>query len=213
MNVMINYSPENVAVLIDANATLTEVSFAMESVTGYFIGRGVSGFECIRSSGQQGNCILSIKPLSKAGPMEISKVGTIAYAISQGLFPEDIPASQLFQVEHDFEKSISDGQHKHGTMKKQVSLLGSKKEGKDTVSIIESFYLKPDLPLTVLSFGLADMFTGLFALDCEYIKWQGSLKKTQLYIKHNITEEALKRFLMSNHDYDINRKVSSLSRS
>ena len=91
------------------------------------------------------------------------------------------------------------------------SVVGKKQDGSNTTSIVESYDLMPDLPLTVLTYGISDMFTGLFALNVNYVKWQGSLKQVQLYIRHALSDKQLGDFLLSNKDYDIDRKVSTLS--
>ena len=91
------------------------------------------------------------------------------------------------------------------------SVVGRKSEGSNCTSIIESYDLKPEIPVTILTYGLGDLFTGLFALNVNYIKWQVSLKLVQLYIRHNLTDKQLSQFVLTNSDYDIRRKVSTLS--
>jgi hypothetical protein len=207
MNVLISYDLDSCTASITADSTLTEVAFAVESAASHFLGRGVNRFDCTRTRQDNGNCVLTFKALKKSGPMVLSKVGSIGYAVEENLFPRNIPASENFQLEEKgFEKIVSEGQHKHGSV-----VVGRKKDGSDTTSIIESFLLRPELPFAILTYGLGDMFTGLFALKCNYVKWQGSLNKVQLYIRHNLTDERLKQFLLSNSDYNIQQKVSTLS--
>jgi hypothetical protein len=141
--------------------------------------------------------------------MQISKVGAIGYAVQSGLIPANIAPGEKFQVEETgFEKIVSEGQHRHGRMS---SVVGRKTEGSNCTSIVESYDLKPEVPVTVLTYGLGDMFTGLFALNVNYVKWQVSLKMVQLYIRHNLTDKRLSEFMLSNSDYDIRRKTSTLS--
>lgn len=207
MNVLINYGLDQCVADVSADCSLTEVAFAVESVASHFLGRGVNRFDCTRIRQENGNCTLNFKALKKSGPMVLSKVGSIGYAVEENLFPKSIPAIENFQLEEKgFEKIISEGQHKHGSV-----LVGRKKDGSNTTSIIESFLLRPELPFAILTYGLGDLFTGLFALKCNYVKWQGSLNKVQLYIRHNLTDERLKQFLLSSSDYNIQQKVSTLS--
>lgn len=206
MNILINYDLNQCVVDITGDAALTEVAFAVESVASHFFGRGVNRFDCTRVRQENGNCTLTFKALKKSGPMLISKVCSVGEAVKQHLFPENIPVNEHFQLEETgFETLASEGQHRHGNK------ISNKKEKNKTTSIVESFFLKPELPIDVITYGLGDMFTGLFALNCNYIKWQGSLNKVQLYVRHNLSEEKLKQFLYSNSDYDIKRKVSTLS--
>lgn len=208
MNVIVNYGLEQCVADISADCSLTEVAFAVESAASHFLGRGVNRFDCTRIRQENGNCTLSFKALKKSGPMVLSKVGSIGYAVEENLFPRQISAGENFQLEENgFEKIVSEGQHRHGSI-----VVGRKKVGGETTSIVESFLLRPELPFSILTYGLGDMFTGLFALKCKYVKWQGSLNKVQLYIRHNLTDERLKQFLMSNAaDYNIHQKVSALS--
>jgi len=207
MNVLISYDLDSCTASITADSTLTEVAFAVESAVSHFLGRGVNRFDCTRTRQENGNCVLTFKALKKSGPMVLSKVGSIGYAVEENLFPRNIPASENFQLEEKgFEKIVSEGQHKHVAM-----VVGRKKDGRDTTSIVESFLLRPELPFAILTYGLGDMFTGLFALKCNYVKWQGSLNKVQLYIRHNLSDDRLKKFLLSNSDYNVQQKVSTLS--
>lgn len=207
MNVLINYDLDSCTASITADSTLTEVAFAVESAVSHFLGRGVNRFDCTRTRQENGNCVLTFKALKKSGPMVLSKVGSIEYAVKENLFPRNIAASENFQLEEKgFERIVSEGQHKHGNM-----VVGRKKDDSHTTSIIESFLLRPELPFAILTYGLGDLFTGLFALKCNYVKWQGSLNKVQLYVRHNLTDERMKQFLLSNSDYDIHQKVSTLS--
>lgn len=211
MNISINYGLQECVADISADCVLTEIAFAVESVTSHFLGRGISQFDCTRTRQENGNCTLQFKSLSTlrfTKPMALSKVCSIGYAVGQKYFPSNIHASELFQLgEKGFEKIVSDGQHKHGGS----ILVGRKKGENETTSVIDTFHLKPEVSLDVLTYGLGDMFTGLFALNCNYVKWQGSLNKTQLYIRHKLTEEQLNQFLKSNSDYDIRQKVKNLS--
>ena len=207
MNVLINYGSEQCVADISSDCVLTEIAFAVESVTSHFLGRGVNRFDCLRVRQENGNCTLLFKALKKSGPMVLSKVGSVGYAVEQNIFPRNISASDNFQLEEQgFEKIVSEGQHRHGSF-----VVGRKKEKDKTTSIIESLQLNPKVSFSILTYGLGDMFTGLFALNCSYLKWQGSLNKIQLYIRHNLTDERLKQFLQSNSDYNTRQKVSTLS--
>ena len=206
MNTLVSYGLEKCVADITADCVLTEIAFAVESVASHFLGRGVNRFDCTRIRQENGNCTLHFKALKKSGPMVLSKVCSVGFAVNENLFPRNIPAGENFQFEEKgFENIVSDGQHKHG------SILVRKKEGGESTSIIETFHLKPEVPFDVLTYGLGDMFTGLFALKCNYVKWQGSLNKIQLYIRHRLTEEQLKKFLITNSDYNIHQKVGTLS--
>jgi hypothetical protein len=208
MNVLISYDLDSCTASISADSTLTELAFAVESAVSHFLGRGVNRFECTRTRQENGNCVLNFKALKKSGSMKFSKVASLGSAVDAGILPKNIPGHENFQMEEGFDKVISEGQHKHGT-----AIVGRKKEadGSTWTSIVESFDLNPELPISLLTYGLGDMFTGLFALNCRYLKWQVSIKKTQLYIRHSVSCETLKRFLVATQDYNITQKVSALT--
>jgi hypothetical protein len=208
MNILMNCDLDSCIASISAESTLTEVSFAVEAAACHFLGRGVNRFDCTRTREEKGTCVLKFKALKKSGPMQISKVGSIGSAVESGLIPRKIPANEKFQLEESgFQKIVTEGQHKHGGPR----LASRKQDGSTCTSIIESHDLRPELPLSILSYGLGDMFTGLFALNCHYVKWQVSLDTIQLYIRHNLSDERLAKFLLSNADYVIDQKVSALS--
>ena len=58
-------------------------------------------------------------------------------------------------------------------------------EDRPAACIIMGHEYKSDIPLSVIAYGMSDMFTGLFALGIKKIKWQGSLYGSQLYFNHN----------------------------
>lgn len=213
MNILINYDLESCTASISADSTLTEVAFAVEAAANHFLGRGVNRFECVRTKQPAGTCVLTFKALKKSGPMVLSSVGALGYAVREGTIPAIISPVDKFQVEESgFEKIVSEGQHRHGSLGRMSAMVGRKVEGANCTSIVESYDLKPEIPVTVFAYGLGDMFTGLFALGVNYVKWQISLKLVQLYIRHNLTDEQLAKFLIKNGgDYDIRQKVSALS--
>ena len=211
MNILMNFDLVSCTATISPESSLTEISFAVESAVSHFLGRGVNRFDCTRIRSQDGACVLNFKALKRSGFMQLSRVATIECAVQSGLLPGQIPASEKFQLEETgFEKVVTEGQHKHGFLI-GPKLAGRKRDGSNCTSIIETCDLRPELPLSVLSYGLGDMFTGLFALNCNYVKWQLSQAMSQLYIRHNLSDERLAKFLVSNSDYDIDRKVSTLS--
>lgn len=204
MNILINYDSDSVTSNISGDSELVEISFAIESVLSHFFGRGVHRFDCQRTVENNGSCVLKFKALNKAKAMQFSKVASLRTLANQGYIPQFIKPSQRFQNEEkDFQKYIVPGQHVH------QACLFKTNEGCNT-SIIEQDNLKQDYPLIMLMYGLSDLFTGLFALDVKYFKWQGSLERTQLYFKHNLTDKQISTFLNSKIDYDINRKVHDL---
>lgn len=128
------------------------------------------------------------------------------------MIPQYINPQDKFQVEETgFEKLASEGQHRHGSLGRMSAMVGRKTEGSNCTSIVESYDLQPEIPVTLLSYGLGDMFTGLFALGVNYVKWQVSLKMVQLYIRHSLTDDQLTKFLIKSGDYNIRQKVSALS--
>lgn len=191
---------QHCTVTLAGNSPLTELSFGVEIVASHYLGRKVSRFECKRSKLDNGDCRLEFTALQPSGPIVISKVMNVRDAVSQGFYPRDI--SESFLNESAFSAMAQDGQHRHrGFTSKSDNL---------TTSVVESD-TNPNTTLALLSFGLGDMFTGLFALSVKDVKWQGSVKKTQLYFKHNLSDQIVKEFLTSRQDYDLNRKIKTLT--
>jgi len=198
-------NPRNCIATISGDSLLTEMSFCIETVASHFLGRKVSRFECKRTKLSNGDCQLDFSALKQSGPMVISKVMNIRNAVSQGYYPKFILDSECFLNEPGFSTTpfaASDGQHRHRGYNQKSDAI--------TTSVVESDTNSEAL-LASLSYGLGDMLTGLFALNVKYVKWQGSLKKNQLYFKHDMSEQKLKSFLNSNQDYDLNRKIKTLT--
>jgi len=201
MKIDVVYEPERCFVVASPDTPLADISFSVESAICHFIGRKVARFECRRSRSDNGECVLEFNALKKPGPMAISKVMNLAAAVREGLFPKMILDSDDFFNEPGFGESsmILDGTHRHAS-----------KANPNTITSIIEAEPEPAVPIALISYGLSDMFTGLFALGVNYLKWQGSLKKTQLYIRHNLSENQLHRYLKSSQDYDVASLASTL---
>jgi hypothetical protein len=202
MNLILD--PQKCIITIPGETLLPDVSFGIESVVDYFLGRKVARFDCFRTKLPNGDCRLEFNALKKSGKMAISKIMSVGNAVSQGYFPQYILDSECFLNEPGFQSSVEDGQHRH------IGMVSKSLHSGQTVSIIETPDIRPDIPLCHLSYGLSDMFTGLFALGVKYVKWQASIQKTQLYVRHNLTDEQLKKYLTSSQDYDLTQMAKEL---
>lgn len=191
----VNYKPDSATIRVEPKEVLTELSFGIESVANNFLGRGVYRFEFTRYKGDRGECLVTAKALCPSGPPRLSQVSQLGMAVKEGIIPRDIPLSDQFQ------KSIL------------VAQDGQNVVGGWTESIVENEYVRPDLQMCVISYGLSDLVTGLFALGVNHVKWQGSLRRIQTYIRHKMDQERLLRYIreQGNGDYDINMKVEKLS--
>jgi len=201
------YFPDSAKITASLDSDLTELSFALESVLANFIGRGCASFE-FQGSFSATNCVIEAKalgPPSGVGSMVLSKVGNIGYAVQNGNYPRNLTRNFLEEVEANQGHSIVlEGQNKLFT-----SLTSAPKE-KFIESVICSYDFDPRLPLSHITYGLSDMFTGLFAKGVTYLKWQGSMKASQLYVRHTFPERELYEYLMAPQDYELRRKVSTL---
>lgn len=202
----LEYNQQHFSALLSGGMPLTEMAFAVEIAVSHFLGRSVSRFECQRSKLDNGDCRLEFSAMKPSGPITVSKVMTIHSALNEGVLPRRISEAESFLKETEFVSSpmLGDGQHRHQG-------YTSRKSGNLTSTIIEAGGFSGTSTLALISFGLSDMFTGLFALGVNHIKWQGSGEKTQLYCKHNLSENALIAFLKSKQDYDLNRKIKTLA--
>lgn len=195
-------NPQHCAITLFGGSPLTEMAFGIETAISHFLGRKVARFECKRSKLDNGDCRLDFTALKQSGPMVISKVMNIRNAANEGFYPKVILDSECFLNEPGFSSLVEDGQHRHQG-------FVSKSDANMTTTVVESD-ANPNTSLALISYGLGDMFTGLFALNVRYVKWQGSLTKTQLYIKHNISEQKLTQYLTASQDYDVARKIKTL---
>jgi hypothetical protein len=195
----IAFYPDKAEAIISGDSVLTDVAFAIEAVCSNFLGRGAYRFELTRQKRDNGNCVLEAKALVESGPVKMSKVASVIAAASQGVFP--------FTLDSDFKKSepgiVSEGQHQY------FGFYGRKDKDSAT-TVIETRDLEPNTPMSMISYGLADMFTGFYALGVKYLKWQGSLGQTQLYLRHNLTDQQIREYLLSTKDYEVQQLVSKL---
>lgn len=206
MAVKIHYDEVSCSACVEHQAPLTELSFAIEIAVSNFLGRGVHRFDCSRTREENGDCTLTLRALCHSGPIQLSKVASLENAAQSGLFPRQLKIKEDFKLEKETDQLIAGGQFKH----QSVSFKKKANENQN-LSIIETIDLDPKIDLAVIGYGLSDMITGLFALGIKYVKWQGSIKKTQLFVKHSLTENRLQQYLRDRQDYDVNQKVGLLS--
>lgn len=199
-----DFSIQQCSATLNGDAVLTEMAFAVEAAVSHFLGRKVHRFECRRSRLNNGDCHLEFNALKQSGPMVVSKVMDVYTAIAEGVIPRQISEPDSFLTESGFMPKAEDGQHRHKG-------YSSKRESGLTTTVVESDGFSSNSTLSLISYGLGDMFTGLFALNVSHIKWQGSARKTQLFFKHNLSDKQVADYLRSRQDYDINRKIKSLA--
>lgn len=194
------FRPSSAKIIVAPDGDLTELSFAIECILANFIGRGCAAFEINRSKLADKSCVLDAKALMECGPMILSKVGNLGYAAQSGNYP--------IKLSHDFladrERVAHEGQNR------LAKYFASAKGESFTESVICSYEFDPRLPIAHITYGLSDMFTGLFAKGVTYLKWQGSMKQSQLYVQHTFSETELHKYLLAEQDYDLRRKVSTL---
>jgi hypothetical protein len=204
MQTNILYQPDFAKIVISPDSDLTELSFSIESVLANFVGRGCASFEFTRSTQPDKSCIIEAKALEKCGPMILSKVGNIGYAVQSGTYPRILTRSFLTEVQQNREPVIREGQNR------LAKYFASLKSENFIESVVCSYDFDPKVPLSHITYGLSDMFTGLFAKGVTYLKWQGSMKESQLYVRHKFPEKELHAYLMASQDYELRRKVSTL---
>ena len=198
-NLIISIEPELVIISANKDTVLTELSFGIEAAVSNFLGRGVTRMHLTKEFTANG-LVVRAKALMPAGPMQLSKAGTLVYAIQEGLFPRRLKDEDSFMPPGPFatEKIIKDGQNK------------IKQEGW-TESVIESRDLDVHITLATIAYGLSDMFMGVFAMGSPEAKWQGSQRDQQFWFKHRESDDKILNWLRSNQDYNIHQTVGELS--
>lgn len=181
-----------VKIILGASSDLTEMSFALETAISHFLGRGIYIYSVTRSKSEN-NCIVELQANCTIGLMQMSNVASIGSAVNAGLIPNK--CLQDFREEQD---KVLDGQNQY-----------QKTTGKN-ISVIEGKNLDKNVQLSTISYGLADMLTGLFYLGVNYAKWQYSIQSTQLLFRHDLTDNQIQQFLKSKQDYPLREIVSKL---
>jgi hypothetical protein len=194
------FRPDSAKIIISGESDLTELSFAIETVLSNFIGRGIAAFEFNRSTLGNKSCVIDAKSLVGPQLMALSKVGNIGYAVQNGVYPRTLKMDFLA----DKERIAHEGQNR------LTKYFASMRGEKYTESVVVSHDFDSRLPLSHITYGLSDMFTGLFAMGVTYLKWQGSMKESQLYLQHTFSDKQLKNYLFASQDYDLRRKVATL---
>lgn len=203
--VNIEYSPHKVRTLLGLDAKLADVSFGIEATVNYFFGRSVYRWSLERASIPQKRFIMTASALCTPTEMVMSQVAPVGMAVKSGTMPFRFKQDELWDREGRSSKDnwLPDGQHRLGS---------TYMEGDHNVSIVHAKEVNPNIPLGHLSYGLADMITGLFFRGVKQVKWQGSLSDTQLYIQHHMSERELLKYLATesnqqNPDYDLKMTV------
>jgi hypothetical protein len=194
------YSGSCVTVEMHPDCKLTQLSYSLESAINYFLGCGHTRWYVQRRLAPNNFVQILIGSLEEVENLQLqaSQVTPLSSAVQSNLFPKQL--SELWEEENPHDNSwVSDGQNK------------IKKSKRENVSIIVSHDINPQITLGLVAYGLADMITGLFCLGSKYVKWQGSLKSTQLYIHHNLSQKELLKYFADNKDYDVEAAVSTLT--
>lgn len=189
---LIEINGRQTKITLGPNSDLTELSFGIETAITNFFGRGICKFDIYRSKTEDGSAIIELNALSPIGPMVMSKVASYQSMIQEGLYPQILTT--------DFKQDgITEGQNKYiGKIKGQ------------TKTVIETDGPDPKSSIGVTAYGLSDLFTGFFNLGINYMKWQGSVKGVQIYIRHDLTEREVQSYLKSRVDYPLRKAVKEL---
>ena len=194
----VTFDQESCTVVCSPDTKLTDLSFSLEFMSNNFCGRGVYRWSVKREKSADGGIVVVGKAMSKSGPLQMSQVTQLGSAVEQGLIPLDLRKDELFMPEGP--SLAQDGQN----LRRKMSY--SKSE-----SVIEGHEVNPNIRLANLSYGFADMVTGLFAIGVKEIKYQLAQRTNQLYIKHNMSDERLIRyFQQEGTDYNIEATVGTL---
>lgn len=204
----LTFTPESCNIVCEPTTVMTELAFSLEFMANNFTGRGVYRWSIDRMKGDDGTCIVMGKSLAKSGPMQISQVATLGSAVQQKIIPFNIQTTDSFVLGEE-KPVMTDGQNRLG--RRLFNRPGKANPDGWTESMIESKDVNPEAQIAVLSYGFADMITGLFALGVRHAKYQFSRMTTQLYLKHMMDDEKLVRyFVKDGEDYPITMKVSDL---
>lgn len=184
-------------IIVSPDGDFTELSFATECIVTHFFGRGCAAFELNRSSLADKSCVIDAQAIGECGQMLLSKVANLGRAVRDGHYPAKLNA--------DFrDTSQKVGQNR-------LTKYFAAEQGQPFIeSVVCSSGFDERLPLSVISYGLSDLFTGLWARGVHYLKWQGSLAEAQLYVQHTFSEEQLHEYLLDKSDYEIRAKVSTI---
>lgn len=177
---------------------LTEYSYGIETAINWFFGRGVYKLKIERSKVDR-NQVVTVTPLSKPREFTFSQVCSIGTLVSEGFWPRDLSEDERWRVPNENRNEIRDGQHR---------IWRSDNE----CSIIQSFGKSPDTPMAIISYGLADIATGMFWHGAKWVKFQGSLGTTQIITdKGFASADALAKYILGDDvGYDVKQKVSAL---
>jgi hypothetical protein len=208
MNANITFNDSKVTIVASAQTKLPDLAFALEFAANNFAGRGIYRFSAERQKHGEATVVelnSLLEPTPR--PMLLSQVCSLADAIRQKVIPQDILPTDTFlnQLQDQPIKPAADGQNR------QRTLFNFSDKGGWVDSVIESVDINPGMPLAVLSYGFADMTTGLFALGVKTIKYQFSRKTSQIYIRHKMPEEKLIAFFrQEGNDYPLDMTVGKL---
>jgi hypothetical protein len=204
-SVNIEYSPDKVRTLLGLDAKLADVAFGIESTINYFFGRSVYRWSLERSSIPQKRFLMNADALCTPTDMVMSQIASVGMGVQSGTMPRQFKPQELWDREGRSSQDnwLPDGQHRLGS---------TFMEGDHNVSIVHGKEVHPHIPLGHLSYGLADMITGFFFRGVHYVKWQGSQRDTQLYIRHQMSHKEIWQYLLTesspeNPDYDLNMTI------
>ena len=203
-SVTIEYAPNRVRTSLGHDAKLADISFGIEATVNYFFGRSVYRWELTRSMLTRERFLMTAIAQVEPTEMTMSQVAPVFYAVENGIMPKRFKPDELWDRDgkSSNDRWLPDGNHRLGT---------AFTVGDHNVSIVHAKMIYEDMPLGHLSYGLADMITGLFFRGVESVKWQCSQEDTQLYICHHLTDTEIWEYLLEEEkpDYDLTMTIGN----
>ena len=168
-------------ITISKDRPLTELSFGLQAYIEFFLGSGCWQFEFGRYKLENKDCKVIVRPLIPLGALRVSNVTQVGGLVEMGLLPRSCTPWDLST------QYASDGPHR-------VNKEGS--EG----TIIEIHNIRPEIPLSSLSFGLSDQIVGLFWKGTRTIRYQLSLNLAQVWFGFGMSNKELIKFARDQAD-------------
>lgn len=194
---VITFNEKTCTVTCTPKDKLTDLAMSLEFMSNNYLGRGVNCWD-VNISKVDSGCIVYSSTKQASGRLQISQVTKLGDAVKQGVLPRNLQGS--FHLGQGY-SPVQDGQNK----------LYSKKSDEFFETIIESKDVNPQIQLSVMSYGFADMMTGLFALGVKEFKYQIAQAASQLYMKHNLSDwQIVAYFRQTGNDYNVEGTVDSL---
>lgn len=186
-----------ISVTVGGKRPLPELSFAIQTAVGWFLGSGVWRFEFGRYRLDNGDCKIVLRPLVTPAALQCSAISQLGALLEGGLVPRSVPQGEEW--------------HRH--------MVGGQREAADGMnrvydsdegSLFVHQDINPSASIADLAFAMADQITGFFWRGVKTGRFQVSQALMEVWFNKHMDEKEVVRYAADPKDYNERSLVNQM---